>query len=74
MLSLATSIAMELLHWMGFLGCGHPISMRVWRRGTIYLEQMKRPASSAWEDEDTTNLMICAIVRTGTLMLGREKF
>ena len=74
MASLVTPTDFELSHWMGVLGCGQPISMRVWRRGTISLTYMNRPANSALESEDMTNLMICAIVRTGSLMLGTGKF
>ena len=74
MVSLAKKIAMELLHWMGVLGRGQPISMRVWRRGTISLAQTKRPACSASEAEDLMNLMIFAIGRTGPLMLVTGKF
>ena len=55
---------------MGVLGCGHPISLRSWRSGTISLVMVKRPASSASEAYDMTFLMICAMVRTGTLWRG----
>ena len=41
--------------------------MRDWQRGTIYLSQMKSPDISASSEEDMTNLMICAMVRTGPL-------
>ena len=47
MVSLVTPTAVELSHWMGVLGCGHPISMSAWRSGTISLEMVKRPASLA---------------------------
>ena len=47
MVLLVTPTAVELLHWMGVVGCGHPISMRVWCSGTISLAMVKRPASSA---------------------------
>ena len=59
---------------MVVLGRGQPISMRVWQRGTISLAQTKRPACSASTAEDSTNLMIFAIERTGPLMLGTGKF
>ena len=67
MVSLANPTAVELSHWMGELGCGHPISVRDWRIGNISLAQTKGPASSASADEDMTFLMICATVRTGPL-------
>ena len=70
MVSLATPTAVELSHWMGDLGCGHPISVRDWRSGTIALAQIKRPASSASAAEDMTFLMICGMVRTGPLYVG----
>ena len=47
MVALDTPTAVELSHWMGDLGCGHPISVRDWRIRTIALAHMKRPASSA---------------------------
>ena len=47
MVSLNTPTAVELWRWMGVLGCGHPISMSACHSGTIYLEMVNRPASSA---------------------------
>ena len=38
--------------------------------GTIYLSQMTKPASSTLAAEDTNNLMIWEIVRTGPLIEG----
>ena len=67
MVSLVTPTDVELSHWMGFLGCGHPISMSDWCSGTIFLAMVKSPASSASEAYDMTFLIICAIVRTGPL-------
>ena len=61
---------MESLHWMGILGCGKPIYIRVWWGGTISLAHMKRPESSASAAKDMKKLMICAIVRTVPLILG----
>ena len=46
MVLLVTPTYAELSHWMGVLGCGHPILLRDWRSGAIYLTMMKRPASS----------------------------
>ena len=74
MVELATPTAFELSYWMGDLGCGHPISVRDWRSGTMALEQMKRPASSASAAEDMTFLMICETVRTGSLYVGAGTF
>ena len=70
MVSLVTPTTVDLLHWMGFLGFGHPILMSDWRSWTIYLAIMKRPASSASEADDMTFLIICVIVRTGPLWRG----
>ena len=67
MVSLVTPTAVELLHWMGVLGCGNPIFMSAWCSGTIYLAMVKRPASSSSEADDMTFLMSCAILSTGPL-------
>ena len=74
MVALDTPTAVELSHWMGDLGCGHPIYVRDWCSGTMVLAQMKRPASSASAAEDMTFLMICATVRTGPLYVGAGMF
>ena len=74
MLSLDTPTAVELSHWMGDLGCGHPISVRDWRSGTIALAQMRRPTSSASAADDMTFLMIYATVRTRPLYVGARRF
>ena len=70
MVLLVTPTAVELLHWTGVLGCGHPILMSACRSGTIYLVMVKRPDSLASEVDDMTFLIICAIVRTGPLWRG----
>ena len=67
MVLLVTTTDVELSHWMGVLGFGHPISMIAWRSGMIYSAMVKRPSSSASDAYDRTFLMICAIVRTGPL-------
>ena len=67
MLLLAMPRAVVLSVWMGDWGCGHPILMRDWRRGTISLVQMKRVASLDSAAEDVMNLMICAMVSMGPL-------
>ena len=74
MVALDTPTAVELSHWMGDLGCGHPISVKDWCSGTMALAQMKRPASSASDAEDMMFLMICAKVRTGPLYVGARTF
>ena len=57
----------ELLVWIGVFGCGRTIYMRVWSIGTISLSKMNSLASSTLEDEDITYLIICVMVRIGTL-------
>ena len=66
MVLLDTPTAVELSHWMGDLGCSQTISMRVCQNGTMTLTQMNRPAILGSEVDDIKNLMIWAIVRTGT--------
>ena len=70
MVLLDTPTAVELSHWKGDLVCGQPISMRVFRSGTMALSQMNRPAILASTTEDIMNLMIWAIVRTGPFLVG----
>ena len=67
---LVTPTAVEFSHWMGVLDCVHPISMRSCRSGTISLVMVKKPASSASEADEMTSLVICVMVRTGTLWGG----
>ena len=55
---LVTPMDVELLHWMGELVLGQPISVRVFLRSTMTLAHMKRPESSASAVEDVTFLMI----------------
>ena len=74
MVALDTPTAVELLHWMGDLGSGHPISVKDWRSGTIALSQTKSPASSASAAEDMTFLMIYETMRTGPLYVGAGTF
>ena len=68
MVLLVTPTAMELSVWKLEWGRSQPIYMRDRRRGYIYLEQMKRPASYALLTKEIPNLMIWAIVRMGTLI------
>ncbi len=58
----------------GLLGWGHPMLMRVCRRGIISRAVMKRAASSDSAAEAITNLMIWAIERTAPLNLGKGTF
>ena len=74
MIALDNPTAVDLSHWMVDLGCGHPISVRDWRSGTMALAQTKRPASSASAAEDMTFLMIYETMRTGPLYVGAGTF
>ena len=74
MVWLVTPTALEFLIWIGFLGCGHPVYMRIWRMGAIYLAMMNNPASLASAPEDMTYLIICAMVRIGPLYHGTGSF
>ena len=70
MVLLVTPTALELLHWMRVLGCGHHILMSAWRSGTISFAVVKRPARSDLEADEIMFLIICVIVRTGPLWRG----
>jgi hypothetical protein len=61
---LVTPAAVELSVWMGLLGWGHPMLMRVWRWGIILHAVMKSTASLDSDSDDITNLMIWAMERT----------
>jgi hypothetical protein len=67
MVLFVTPIAMELSVCTGLRGCGHPMSMRVCRWGTISHAAMNNAASSASAAEAMTNLMIVAMVKTAPL-------
>ena len=58
MVLLTIPVAVELSVWIGDGGCFQPISINVWRTGTIYLAVMYSAPSSALAAEDMTNLMI----------------
>ena len=62
--------AVKLSVWIGDGGCFQPISMNVWRTGTIYLAVMYSTPSSDSAAEDITNVMIWAIVRVSLFHLG----
>ena len=66
MVLLVTLIAVEFLVSMGDLGCGQPILMSDWCMETIALVQIESPSSLAPAAENTTNLMMCAMVSTST--------
>ena len=61
---------MELSVWMGDRGCGHFISLSVFRSGTIALVLMNSLDNSASEAEDMTTLIIWASYRTVPLSRG----
>ena len=69
MVSLATPMAVEFSNFIGFLGCGQPIYMMFWKRGAIYLAQIKSPTSSSSAEEDMMSFIIWEIVSTGLLIL-----
>ena len=62
--------AVELSVWSGEGSWGHPISVRVWRRGTISRAVWYRAASSASAAEATTCLITCDKLKIGPLGRG----
>ena len=60
-----TPTVVELSVWIGFLGFGDPISMKVWRIGTISLAGMNNLESSSLVAEDMTYFILCAMARMG---------
>ncbi len=70
MVLFVTPTAVELSVWIGLYGCGHPMSMRVCRWGTILRVAIKSAASSASAAEAMTNLIMVAIIRTAPLKRG----
>ena len=74
MVLLTTPSAVVLSVWMGVTGCFHPISVNVRRIGTSSFAVTQRAPSSASAADDMTNLMICAIVRTGPFHFGSSTF
>ena len=71
---LTTPEAVELSIWIGLLGWGQPMSMRVWRWGIISHAVMNRAASSASAADAITNLMIWAMESTAPLKRGNGSF
>ncbi len=70
MVLFVTPTAVELSVWIELCGCGHPMSKRVCRWGTILRVAIKSTASSASAAEAMTNLVTVAIVRTTLLKPG----
>jgi hypothetical protein len=70
MVLFVTPTTVELSVWIGLCGCGHPMSMRVCRWGTILRAAIKSAASSASAAEVMTNLVMITIVRTTPLKRG----
>ena len=66
--------AVKLSVWICVLGCGHPISMSVWRSAIIFLAVINSAAISASAADATTFLIIFAIFNTGPLSLGPGSF
>ena len=71
---LVTPTGLEFLISIGFLGCCHPVYIKIWRMGAIYLVMVNNPASLASAPEDMTYLIICAMVRIGPLYHGTGSF
>ncbi len=71
---LVTPAAVELSIWIGLLGWGQPMAMRVWQWGIISPDVMKRAASSGLEAKVMTNLIIWTIDRMAPLNLGNGLF
>ncbi len=67
---LVTSAAVELSVWIGLLGWGQPMAMRVWRWGIISCAVMNSTASSDSAAKAMMNLMILAIERIAPLNRG----
>ncbi len=70
MILFVTPTAVQLSVWIGLRGCGHPMSMRVCRWGTILQAAIKSAASSALAAKAMINLMMFASVRTLPLKRG----
>ena len=62
--------AVELSTWMGERGCFHPISSKVFRRGTIACAVVYSAASSPSATEEYTDLRTADMDRTGPLDCG----
>jgi hypothetical protein len=71
---LTTPSAVELSVWIGLLGCGHPMSMRVWQWGIISHAAIKRAASLDSAADEVTDLMSWAMESTAPLKRGYGSF
>jgi hypothetical protein len=71
---LITPAVVELSVWIGDVGCGHPMAMRVCRWRIISLAVTKRAASSDLAAEAMTNLMIWAMESMAPLNHGKGSF
>jgi hypothetical protein len=69
-----TPAAVELSVWIGLLGWGHPMSMRVWWWGIILRAVINSAASSDSAADAITNLMIWATESTAPLKRGYGSF
>ena len=74
MVLFTTPVAVKLSVWIGDEGCFQPISINVWRMGTIYLAVMYSAPSSASAYEGITNMIIWAIMRISRFHLGVGSF
>ena len=66
--------AVELLTWIGDLGCNQPISSIVLRSGTISWAVVKSAANSASAADAITVFITRAMDNTGPLVLGMGSF
>ena len=74
MVFLTTPASVKLSVWIGDGGCFQPISINVWRMGTISLDVIYSAPSSVSAAEDITNLMIWGIVRIAPFRSGVRSF
>ena len=64
----------ELSDWRGLGGCFHPISVRVFCSGIIYLAVRNKAVISASAADNTTYFIIWAMVRRSPFQRGMESF
>ena len=70
MVLFTTPTAVELSFWIGNGGCFQPISIHVWRKGTISVADMYIAPSSASAADDIKKNMIWEIVKIDPFHLG----
>ena len=73
-IELVIPTAVELSDWRGLGGCFHPISVRVFHSGTISLAVRNKAVISASAADDTTYLIIWAMVSRDLFQRGMELF